>query len=100
MSGVPGALPGERASEWLDFSNVAAFTPKLGAGVKGVATVEVHVIHDRRRLRLVELHIDAIAVTDGGDQRERVVVQAPGIQNKDADRQLEPRDRVGEDHIL
>src|SRR5438270_6529272 len=88
LPGDPGALAGERTSERLDFADIAALVPQFSAAVKGIAAVEIDVIHHRSRLRLVDLHVEPIAIADGRDQRKRVVVKAAGVEDEYVDRQL------------
>ncbi len=100
LPGEPSALAGERAPERLDLADLAAALAQVDAPIERVAAVDAHIFEHRRRLRLVDLHLHAVAVSDFLEQDQRIGVKPAGVEHEDLDRQAGARDGVGQDHVL
>src|ERR1041384_350755 len=83
----PGAPPRERPAQRPHLPDLAAALAQLRVAIERVAAVILHILKDGDRIRVEHLGLEAVAAADTLDQRERIAVQAAGVENEDFDRQ-------------
>src|SRR5215470_6759597 len=100
LSGDPGASPGKRERERCRFANRATTSAQLDAAVKAVHTIRQDEILERMGIGVVHFDGNSVTRAHAVYQGVGLLRKPPGIEGEDGNWQREPRDQVGEDHIL
>ncbi len=93
-------MTGDRALERLDLADAAAGLTLLETQIETIDAVVAHVLFDQLRIRVEDLDAALIAALDAIEQRERLVVQAAGVEREHLDLGDVAADDVRQHHRL